>query len=364
MGLISTIHHIEFIVSNALQSAYWYCSSFGFEKFAERRTKESTSIALRNGTARVIITSYNCQNIYTEQLKKHGDFIKDVAFRVDFLNQVLQNLMENDIKVIQQGEINTKEGLVRTATLLAEGSDVTHTLYELNDFKGEFLPHFTPTANFQLFDRLEKVPAILMDHVVQNYPVGEMEAAADWYYKTMKLKRFWSVDDKVATSQYSAMSAWLLVNEDHTVQMTLAEGVKGRKGKSQIEEFIAFHGGSGVQHFALLVDDIISAVQLMKTRSVDFLNIPDEYYNILEERLSKTNLHVKEDLKMIRKLNILMDFDENGYLLQIFTKPVQDRPTLFIEIIQRANFKGFGAGNFKALFDAVEREQEKRGTLF
>ncbi|KAF1747907.1 hypothetical protein GCK72_024373 [Caenorhabditis remanei] len=364
MGTISAIHHIEFIVSNALQSAYWYCSSFGFEKFAAKNTEVSTSYALRNGKARVIITSYNSQNMYTDQLIKHGDFIKDVAFRVDNLDGVLQNLMENDIKVIQQGEINTKEGLVRTATLLADGSDVTHTLYELGSFEGDFLPYFTPTSNFELFDRIERMPAILMDHVVQNYPIGEMEAAADWYYKTMKLKRFWSVDDKVATSEYSAMSAWLLVNEDHTVQMTLAEGVKGRKGKSQIEEFINFHGGSGVQHFALLVDDIIAAVQLMKRRSVEFLTIPDEYYNILEDRLSKTNLTVKEDLEMIRKLNILMDFDENGYLLQIFSKPMQDRPTLFIEIIQRANFKGFGAGNFKALFDAVEREQEKRGTLF
>ncbi|CAO4385418.1 unnamed protein product [Caenorhabditis nigoni] len=364
MGSISAIHHIEFIVSNAIQSAYWYCSSFGFQKFAERNTEVSTSYALKNGTARVIITSYNCGNVYTEQLIKHGDFIKDVAFRVDFLDGILQNLMENDIKVIQQGEIKTKEGLVRTATLLADGSDVTHTLYELGSFTGNFLPYFTPTANFELFDRIERMPAILMDHVVQNYPIGEMEAAADWYYKTMKLKRFWSVDDKVATSEFSAMTAWLLVNEDHTVQITLAEGVKGRKGKSQIEEYISFHGGSGVQHFALLVDDIISAVQLMKSRSVEFLTIPDEYYNILEERLSKTNLNVKEDLKMIRKLNILMDFDENGYLLQIFSKPLQDRPTLFIEIIQRANFKGFGAGNFKALFDAVEREQEKRGTLF
>ncbi|CCD66332.1 Putative protein C31H2.4 [Caenorhabditis elegans] len=364
MGSISAIHHIEFIVSNALQSAYWYCSGFGFEKFAEKITDESTSIALRNGTARVIITSYNSQNIYTDQLIKHGDFIKDVSFRVDNLDAVLQNLVENDIKVIQQSEVSTKDGLVRTATLLSEGGDVTHTLFELGEFKGNFLPFFTPISNFELFENIEKMPAILMDHVVQNYPIGEMEAAADWYFKTMRLKRFWSVDDKVATSEFSAMTAWLLVNDDHTVQVTLAEGVKGRKGKSQIEEFINYHGGSGVQHFALLVEDIISAVQIMKSRSVEFLTIPSQYYDNLEERLSKTNLIVKEDLKMIRELNILMDFDENGYLLQIFSKPLQDRPTLFIEIIQRANFKGFGAGNFKALFDAVEREQEKRGTLF
>uniref|UniRef100_A0A1I7TAY6 4-hydroxyphenylpyruvate dioxygenase n=1 Tax=Caenorhabditis tropicalis TaxID=1561998 RepID=A0A1I7TAY6_9PELO len=324
MSSISAIHHIEFIVSNALQSAYWYCSSFGFEKFAEKITKDSTSYALKNG----------------------------------------MSLLENDIKVIQQGEINSKAGLVRTAKLLADGSDVTHTLYELKQFKGSFLPYFSPSPNFELFKRVQRMPAILLDHVVQNYPIGEMEKAADWYYKTMKLKRFWSVDDKVATSEYSAMSAWLLVNEDHTVQMTLAEGVRGRKGKSQIEEFINFHGGSGVQHFAILVFDIISAVQLMKFRSVEFLTIPSGYYDILEERLNKTNLKVKEDLRLIRELNILMDFDENGYLLQIFSKPMQDRPTLFIEIIQRDNFKGFGAGNFKALFDAVEREQEKRGTLF
>ncbi|CAB3400038.1 unnamed protein product [Caenorhabditis bovis] len=361
---ISSIHHLQFIVSNAKQSAFWYSSNFGFHKFAEKLTADSTSIALKNGTAIVIITSFNGPNKYSKQLIHHGDFIHDVAFRVDYLDPVLENLRQNDIRLLNQGDIETKEGTVRIATLLADGSDVTHTLYEFKNYHGFFLPGFSPCEDFEMYRNMPRMSAILMDHVVQNYPIGEMESAAEWYNKTMGLKRFWSIDDKIATSEFSAMSAWLLVNEDHSVQMTLAEGVKGRKGKSQIEEFISFHGGSGVQHFALLVTDIISAVQLMKSRSVEFLTIPDSYYDILEERLKPTKLNIKEDLEMIRKLNILMDFDENGYLLQIFTKPVQDRPTLFVEIIQRENFRGFGAGNFKALFDAVELEQAKRGTLF
>ncbi|CAI5455456.1 unnamed protein product [Caenorhabditis angaria] len=336
----------------------------GSKKFAQKISKDQTSIALQNGTARVIITSYNTSNDFTEQLNKHGDFIKNIGFRVDFLDTVLQSLEENNINILERDNIQDDDGIVRYGIILAENSDVYHTLYELDKYSGIFLPGFKPAENFPLFAEIERMPAILMDHVVQNYPIGEMEEAAKWYDKTMRLKRFWSIDDTVATTQFSALNAWLLVNHDHSVQITLAEPVAGRKGKSQIQEFLTYHGGSGVQHFALLVNDIISSVELMRSRSVEFLTIPDEYYNILEERLSKTKLNVKEDLKKIRKLNILMDFDENGYLLQIFTKPVQDRPTLFVEVIQRANYKGFGAGNFKALFDAVEREQAKRGTLF
>ncbi|VDO19039.1 unnamed protein product [Heligmosomoides polygyrus] len=173
------------------------------------------------------------------------------------------------------------------------------------------------------------------------------------------------------------MKAWLIANEDQKVQMTLAEAVPGRKGRSQIEieynfkslprsfkEFVSYNGGPGIQHIALLVDDIAATVEEMQRRSVEFLEVPSSYYDILEERLKSSKVELQEDMDVLRRLSILMDFDDNGYLLQLFTKPVQDRPTLFIEIIQRRNFNGFGAGNFKALFDAIEREQKRRGTLY
>ncbi|KAL6725117.1 hypothetical protein Aduo_019929 [Ancylostoma duodenale] len=245
-----------------------------------------------------------------------------------------------------------------------KGSDVTHTLVEDKNYHGLFLPGFQPVTNYPLCASLKPIPVVLLDHVVQNYPVNSIEGIAEWYKDSMALQRFWSIDDKITTSEFSAMKAWLITNEDQKVQMTLAEAVLGRKGRSQIEEFVSYNGGPGIQHIALLVDDIVETVTEMRKRSVEFLHVPSSYYDMLEERLKSSKVELKEDMAKLRELCILMDFDDNGYLLQLFTKPVQDRPTLFIEIIQRRNFNGFGAGNFKALFDAVEREQKLRGTLY
>ncbi|EYC23546.1 hypothetical protein Y032_0015g2713 [Ancylostoma ceylanicum] len=247
---------------------------------------------------------------------------------------------------------------------MIKGSDVTHTLIEDKNYRGLFLPGFLPVNNYPLCASLKPIPVVLLDHVVQNYPVNTIENVAEWYKESMALQRFWSIDDKITTSEFSAMKAWLITNDDQKVQMTLAEAVPGRKGRSQIEEFVSYNGGPGIQHIALLVDDIVGTVTEMRKRSVEFLHVPSSYYDMLEERLKSSQIELKEDMAKLRELCILMDFDDNGYLLQLFTKPVQDRPTLFIEIIQRRNFNGFGAGNFKALFDAVEREQKLRGTLY
>ncbi|VDL71491.1 unnamed protein product [Nippostrongylus brasiliensis] len=300
-----------------------------------------------------------------KQLVTHGDAVKDVAFRVDSIDAIHERLLENGVEILQpKTTLTDQHGSVTVLKLQAKDSDITHTLLEDKDYTGLFLPGYSSADNYPLCTSLKNIPVVLLDHVVQNYSINTIEDVAEWYKQSMSLQRFWSIDDKITTSEFSAMKAWLITNDDQKVQMTLAEAVPGRKGRSQIEEFVSYNGGPGIQHIALLVDDIISTVTEMKRRSVEFLEVPPSYYDMLEERLKDSKVELKEDMKKLRELCILMDFDDNGYLLQLFTKPVQDRPTLFIEVIQRRNFNGFGAGNFKALFDAVEREQKRRGTLY
>lgn len=201
-----------------------------------------------------------------------------------------------------------------------------------------------------------------IDHCVGNQPDLQMEGAANWYEKMLLFHRFWSVDDSQIHTEYSALRSIVMANYEETIKMPINEPASGKK-KSQIEEYVEYYGGAGVQHIALNTSDIITAITNLRQRGMDFLSVPDSYYDMLKEKLKSSRTKVKEDMAVLQKLNILVDYDENGYLLQIFTKNMQDRPTLFIEVIQRYNFSGFGAGNFKALFEAIELEQEKRGNL-
>ncbi|XGW22237.1 hypothetical protein V3C99_004891 [Haemonchus contortus] len=365
MNGLADFHHIEFRVSNALQSSFWYCCCFGFQRFAVKQDEDTTCIAIRNGKVIFVMKSTtSCDPETLQQLIVHGDAVKDVAFRVDSIDALEQRLIGNGVDILlPKTTYRDENGSVNILKLQAKDSDITHTLIEDRNYSGTFLPGYLPVDNFPLPASLGNIPVVLLDHVVQNYPVNGIEDAAEWYNRSMALQRFWSIDDKITTSEFSAMKAWLITNDDQKVQMTLAEAVPGRKGRSQIEEYVSYNGGPGIQHIALLVDDIVATVTEMRKRTVEFLEVPPSYYDILEERLKDSKVELKEDMKKLRELCILMDFDDNGYLLQLFTRPVQDRPTLFIEIIQRRNFNGFGAGNFKALFDAVEREQRRRGTL-
>ncbi|KJH49790.1 4-hydroxyphenylpyruvate dioxygenase [Dictyocaulus viviparus] len=372
MNGVADFHHVEFRVSNALQTSYWYCCCFGFQRFATNYCESSTCIAIRNGPVIFVIKSIRSSN--REDLKQitvHGDAVKDVAYRVDSIDAIHERLVENDISILSpKTTYQDEHGSVNILQIQATDSDITHSLIEDKNYSGVFLPGYSPADDYPISSLLTKIPVVFLDHVVQNYPINTIENAAEWYRQSMAMQRFWSIDDKVTTSEFSAMKAWLIANQDRKVQMTLAEPVCGRKGRSQIDEFVSYNGGSGIQHIALLVDDIVANVTEMRKRSVEFLEVPSSYYDMLEERLQESKVELKEDIKkalvskLLRELCILMDFDDNGYLLQLFTKPVQDRPTLFLEIIQRRNFNGFGAGNFKALFDAVEREQKRRGTLF
>ena len=288
------------------------------------------------------------------------------------------------------------------ATIQTYG-DTTHTLVERHGYSGAFLPGYSARGGVDPLSALVPSPALrFIDHVVGNQPEHEMAAACDWYERVLGFHRFWSVDDKQIHTQYSSLRSIVMADSTdsikvilthpslhpHTspiilahalvahlpafpclpfspllsVQMPVNEPATGKR-KSQIQEYVDYHGGAGVQHVALRVDNILHSLPILKARGLEFLTTPASYYVDVRERLAKSSLHVKESIDELERLSVLIDFDDTGYLLQIFSKPVEDRPTLFFEVIQREGHQGFGAGNFKALFEAIEREQAQRGNL-
>lgn len=240
---------------------------------------------------------------------------------------------------------------------------VTHTLVERNGYSGLFLPGYkAPIEPDILSKTLPPTYLNFIDHCVGNQPDNEMENAVDWYVKILQFHRFWSVDEKQVMTEYSALRSVVVANYDETLKAPINEPADGKR-KSQIKEYVEYNGGAGVQHIALNTNDIIQSIRNLRARGMNFLVIPDVYYDRLRENLAKSRVKIKEDLKVLRELNILIDYDDDGYLLQIFSKNVQDKPTLFLEVIQRYNHNGFGAGNFKSLFEAIELDQAQRGNL-
>uniref|UniRef100_A0A0K0DZN4 4-hydroxyphenylpyruvate dioxygenase n=1 Tax=Strongyloides stercoralis TaxID=6248 RepID=A0A0K0DZN4_STRER len=365
-------YYVEFYVVNAIQTAQVYCILYGFEMYGIcKEDKDGIKYAVKNGPVILVFNSkVGLKNKeWDNHIIKHGDSIKDVAFKVNDIDKII-DLLKNGVNNKNVTGVNIKESIFYNDKCIGykisyDNSDIIHTLYDPSKYDGFFLPGFMcfePNVCQYLPKAIEY---LALDHVVQNHYEGTLEKVADYYKKSLGLNRFWSIDDTICHSEYSAMNAWLVVNVSNDIQMTIAEPVTGtRKGRGQIQEFLDFHGGPGIQHLALKVANIIDTVTNLKKRGVQFLSIPNEYYDNLKERLKNHSVKISENLDVLQKLNILIDFDDNGYLLQIFTKPVQDRPTLFLEIIQRENFNGFGAGNFKSLFEALESEQKKRGTLF
>jgi len=270
--------------------------------------------------------------------------------------------MERGGKSIREPwEASDENGTVVMATIATYG-DVEHTFVERKNYKGPFLPGFIATNPDPITKLLPSIGLHFIDHIVGNQPDKEMISACDLYEKQLDFHRFWSVDDSQMHTEYSALRSIVMTDYDEKVKMPINEPAVGKK-KSQIQEYVDYHGGAGVQHIALRTTDIITAVTNLRARGVEFLSIPQTYYANLRIRLEESPVNVTEDLDILQKLAILVDYDEQGYLLQIFTKPVEDRPTLFIEIIQRKNHQGFGAGNFKALFESIEAEQAKRANL-
>lgn len=301
---------------------------------------------------------------FGQHLVSHGDGVKDVAFEVEELDVIVKGAKERGGKIVRDiWEETDESGTVRFAIVQTYG-DTTHTFVERKNYKGAFLPGYKPhpMRNDPIMALLPDTKLNFIDHCVGNQPDLRMEGVASWYEKVLQFHRFWSVDDSQIHTEYSALRSIVMTNYEETVKMPINEPAAGKK-KSQIEEFVEYYNGAGVQHIALNTSDIIAAIVNLRARGMDFLQVPDSYYDMLEKRLKADNFQIKEDLNILRKQNILIDYDENGYLLQIFTKNMQDRPTLFLEVIQRHNHQGFGAGNFKALFEAIELEQEKRGNL-
>ncbi|XP_060656235.1 LOW QUALITY PROTEIN: 4-hydroxyphenylpyruvate dioxygenase [Drosophila nasuta] len=367
-GTFLSFDHLTFYVGNAKQAASYYTTRLGFEPLGyqglETGERRHAKHAVRqNKIVFVFVSAYTTDDKdHGLHLMQHGDGVKDVAFEVEDLNAIFNLAVSRGAEVVRNiWEEKDEHGVVRFATIKTYG-DTTHTFVERNGYKGDFLPGYQQSAQDVLLKSLPPAKLNFIDHVVGNQPDLEMESVAAWYERILQFHRFWSVDDSQIHTEYSALRSIVMANYEETVKMPINEPANGKK-KSQIQEYVDYYGGAGVQHIALNTDDIIGAVTNLRARGTEFLTIPPSYYDILQEQLSHSRTNIKEDMEILKKLNILVDFDENGYLLQIFTKNTQDRPTLFLEVIQRFNHNGFGAGNFKSLFTAIEIEQEKRGNL-
>lgn len=367
-GNYTGFDHIRFYCSNAKTASEWYIARFGFEPYAfsglETGSKELATHVIRQNDI-VLAFSNTLQpsesNEIGQYVTKHGDAVKDVAFAVDDCRGIFGEAVKRGAVVVREPfELKDANGCVVLATIKTYG-DCTHTFVQRTGYKGAFLPGYKALAAGS--DPLSKItppPGLaFIDHVVGNQDDDQMLSVVEWYEKVLQFHRFWSVDDTMVHTEYSSLRSIVMVDYDRKVKMPLNEPADGKR-ISQIKEYVNYHGNAGVQHVALNTPDVINAVRQLKARGVHFLTIPKKYYEHLRARLAKSPVHVKENLDVIEELNILVDFDDKGYLLQLFTQPVEDRPTLFWEVIQRANHEGFGAGNFQALFAAIEEGQMER----
>src|SRR5690554_828393 len=357
--------YIELYVGNAKQAAHYYKTAFGFQSLAyaglETGVKDRTSYVLVQDKIRLVLTSpLNSDSPIGEHIKKHGDGVKVIALWVEDARSAFEETTKRGAKPYMEPTVEKDEhGEVVRSGIYTYGETV-HIFVERKNYKGAFMPGYKPLKS-------EYNPSTIglkyVDHMVGNVGWNEMNTWVKWYEDVMGFVNFLSFDDKQITTEYSALMSKVMSNGNGRIKFPINEPAEGKK-KSQIEEYLDFYEGPGVQHIAVATDDIISTVKMMRERGVEFLSAPPQaYYDMTPERLSKFDHELQEDIKQLQSLGIMIDADEEGYLLQIFTKPVQDRPTLFFEIIQRMGARGFGAGNFKALFESIEREQALRGTL-
>ena len=352
--------YVEFYVGNAKQAAYYYQSAWGFEIVAyaglETGLRDRSSFVMQQGKVRFVLTSaLTPDSPIAQHVKKHGDGVKVLALWVDDAESAFNETVKRGAKPAQQPTVLSDEyGEAKVASIYTYGETI-HTFVERKNYKGCFLPGFV-ARNSMI--PVQSVGLQYIDHCVGNVNLGEMNKWVQFYEDVMGFKLLITFDDKDISTEYTALMSKVVSNGNGYVKFPINEPAAGRK-KSQIEEYLDFYLDSGVQHIALATNDIIETVTELRKRGVDFLYVPEVYYDDLFERVG----HVDEDINELKRLNILVDRDEEGYLLQLFTKPIQDRPTVFFEIIERKGAKSFGKGNFKALFEAIEREQELRGTL-
>lgn len=353
--------HVEFYVGNAKQSTHFYRSALGFELVAyrgpETGMRDSVSYVLEQNKIRfVLTTALQPSGEIAAHVSRHGDGVKSVALLVDDAAAAWRETTRRGaLSAFEPKVMEDEDGTVRLSAIKLYG-DTIHTFVERRDYRGAFLPGFVPVGGP---DRVARSTGLLhIDHMVANVGWGEMRTWVAFYETVMGFRMFKHFDDKDISTEYSALMSKVMTNGNERIRFPINEPATGRR-KSQIEEYLDFYGGPGVQHIALATHDIIGTVTRLNEQGLDFLQVPSTYYEDLTTRVGR----IDEPLEELARLGILVDRDDEGYMLQIFSKPVEDRPTLFFEIIQRKGSRSFGKGNFKALFEAIEREQARRGNL-
>ena len=352
--------YIELYVGNAKQSAHYYKTAFGFQSLAyaglETGVKDRASYVLQQDKIRLVLTTpLNSSSPINEHLRKHGDGVKVIALWVDDATKSFKETVARGAKPFMEPTKEEDEnGYVIRSGIYTYGETV-HVFVERKNYNGLILPGYKAWKSTY---NPEPVGLKYIDHMVGNVNWGEMNNWVEWYQKVMGFINLLSFDDKDISTEYSALMSKVMTNGNGRIKFPINEPAEGKK-KSQIEEYIQFYEGQGVQHIAVATDDIIDTVNKLMARGVEFLQVPQSYYAEARTRIGK----IDEKIEDLAKLGILVDRDDEGYLLQLFSKPVEDRPTMFFEIIQRKGANSFGKGNFKALFEAIEREQERRGTL-
>ncbi len=352
--------YIELYVGNAKQAAHFYKTAFGFQSLAyagpETGVKDRASYVLIQNKIRLVLTTpLKSDHPISEHIKKHGDGVKVMALMVnDAYDAYEQTTIRGAKSYMEPVTLTDADGEVKMSGIYTYGETV-HMFIERKNYNGPFMPGYRKWES-----TFNPAPAGLLyvDHCVGNVGWGRMNETVKWYEDVMGFRNILTFDDKMISTEYSALMSKVMSNGNGYVKFPINEPAEGKK-KSQIEEYLEFYEGEGVQHIAIATADIVKTVRDLMSRGVDFLRVPSNYYDDLFERVGK----IDEDIAPLRELGILVDRDDEGYLLQLFTKPLEDRPTLFVEIIQRKGAKSFGAGNFKALFEAIEREQELRGNL-
>lgn len=353
--------YVEFYVGNAKQAAHYYCSAFGFDRVAyagpETGVRGRVSYVLVQNKLRFVLTaSLEPDDEIARHVMRHGDGVRDIAILVPDARAAFDSAVTAGARaVLEPTEYSDEHGRVVKATIATYG-DTVHSFIQRDGYSGIFMPNFVPERKSIAF--AQKPGLQFIDHCVGNVGWGEMDPWGDFYARVFGFSQLVSFDDKDISTEYTALKSKVMTDAEHRVKFPINEPAHGKK-KSQIEEYLDFYGGPGVQHIAIRTDDIIATIRALKANGVEFLDTPDAYYDDLEARVG----HIDEATQILRELRILVDRDDLGYMLQIFTKPLQDRPTVFFEIIQRKGSLSFGKGNFKALFVSIEKEQERRGTL-
>jgi 4-hydroxyphenylpyruvate dioxygenase len=352
---------IEFYVGNAKQASFFYRTAFGFELIAysgpETGIRDRASYVLKQGKIRLILTTpMHPGNDISTHIEKHGDGVKVLALWVDDAEKSWKETTSRGAKSYQEPTILKDEfGEVKIASIHTYG-DTIHTFVERKNYTGIFMPGYVAMDDGY---KTDDVGLLYVDHCVGNVELGKMDEWVKFYEDVMGFSLLLTFDDQDISTEYSALMSKVVSNGNGYIKFPINEPADGKKAKSQIDEYLEFYHGPGVQHIAVATHDIIATVSALKSRGVQFLRVPDTYYDDLLDRVGV----IDEDIAPLRELGILVDRDEEGYLLQLFTKPVEDRPTLFFEIIQRKGATSFGKGNFKALFESIEREQALRGNL-